>query len=160
MAVNAAVIAATMILSTSSTIFPAFMVLLVFKLISFLIEVKASFYHSLVEERPTFLPSHCSDKFGPVLFGQSLQASQSGPKTDILDVLFGVIFSGRCPSRNDVTNTVGMVLCGIGAKQNESSSQSEFDGPELDEGIVRLLVALTFPMSTCNPPDMKRVAVF
>ena len=122
-------------------------------------QLESALDYALVENNATFLPSHCPDKFGPVLFGQSLQASQSGPKTDILDVLFGVVFRRWRPSRNDVTNTVGMVLCGIGAKQNESSSKAEFDCPKLYESMVCLLCPLTFPSSTCNPPNVQRIAV-
>ena len=129
-------------------------------LFRFLVEGKALLDYVLIEDYSAFLAGHCSDKFGPFFFCQAFVASKTSPLADVTNVPFCVILGGRSPAGNDVANTVQFVLRGIGAEQNKSGSKAPFDGPKLDEGIVRLLVALTFPMSTCNPPDIKRVAVF
>lgn len=119
-----------------------------------------TFVNSLfVEQRAALLPCHCADEFRPVLLREPLQTSEARPQADVPDVTLCVVFGRRCPARDDVADADGKVLVAVGAEQAESGSQSPFEKLELDKPFVRLFGTLPFPFSTCNPPDVQRVAV-
>ena len=132
-------------------------------LFRFLVEGKALLDLFLIEDYAAFLAGHCPDQAGPFGFCQTFVASETSPLADVTDVPFGVIFGGRSPAGNDVANAVGMVLCGIGAKEHKSGSKAVFDGFELHEPPLSSWRGgggeAAFPMSACNPPDVKRVVV-
>ena len=111
------------------------------------------------EDCAAFLPCHCPDEAWPVFFRQSLQAAEASPLADVLDVAVSAVFALRCPTADDVTDADGFVLPGIGAEDAEGGTQAPFDEGKLDKPLVRLLGALSFPFSTCNPPNVQRVAV-
>lgn len=60
---------------------------------------------------------------------------------------------------DDVTDADSVVPAGIGAEDAEGGSEAPLYPLELHEVPVRLLRSLSFPFSTCNPPDVQRVAV-
>ena len=116
------------------------------------------------EERATFDLSHCLDELGPLVFGEAFVATVAGPETDVLNVPFGVVLRRRCPASDDVADAVQLVLCGIGAKQNESGSEAPLHRLELHERptTVPSLYGgeyFAFPLGTCNPPNIQRIAV-
>ena len=106
-----------------------------------------------------FLPCHCLHEARPVFFRQPLQAAETSPQADVPDVTLGVVFAWRRPSADDVTDAVGFVLSGVGAEDAEGGSQSPFHAFKLHKELVALKAALPFPLGTCNPPNVERVAV-
>ena len=151
-AVRAAVMAATStFISTSQMLF--------FFMAHVFVEFVTSVDNLFGEDCAAFLPCHCPDEPRPVVFRQSLQAAEACPLADVLDVAVSAVFALRCPTADDVTNADGFVLPGIGAEDAEGGTQAPFHCLELDEGLVTLKDSLSFPLSTCNPPNVQRVAV-
>ena len=151
-AVRAAVMAATSTFNSTSQMFLLF-------IFDVLVKFVTSFNNLFGEDCAAFLPCHCPDEAWPVFFRQSLQAAEACPLADVLDVAVSAVFALRCPTADDVTDADGFVLPGIGAEDAEGGTQAPFHCLELDEGFVTLKDSLSFPLGTCNPPNVQRVAV-
>ena len=151
-AVRAAVMAATSTFNSTSQMFLLFIFDVLVKFVTFVDSL-------FVEQRAAFLLCHCADEFRPVFLREPLQASEARPQADVLDVTLCVVFGRRCPAADDVADAMGLVLVAVGAEQAESGTDAPFRKLELDKPFVRLLGALPFPVSTCNPPNVQRVAV-
>ena len=135
-------------------------------LFRFLVEGIALLDLVLIEDYAAFLAGHCLDQTRPFGFCQTFVASETSPKTDIPDVPFGVVFGGRCPSRNDVPDAVQFVLCGVGMEQHKSGSKAIFDGFEADKQPPSIspqggsaLGEFAFPMGARHFADVQGVVV-
>ena len=151
-AVRAAVMAATSTFNSTSQMFLLFIFDVFVKFVTFVNSL-------LFEDCAAFLPCHCTDETRPVLFREPLKASEACPEADVPDVTLCVVFAWRCPAADDVTDADSIVLVAVGAEQAEGGADAPFDELELDKPLVRLLGTLPSPFSTCNPPDVQRVAV-
>ena len=105
------------------------------------------------------MAGHCADKGWPVGFCEALHPAEACPAADVADVAAGVVLAWRCPARDDVCDAVQVVLPVVGAEQTEGCANAPFYAFELDELPVYLFCPLPFPGSTCNPPNVQRVAV-
>ena len=126
------------------------------------VQLEALLYNIILQLYAALHTGHGLDEAWPVLLGQALVAAEAGELAYMADVGGSVVLGRRCPSGDDVPDTVQPVLRGVSAQEAESRTETVFNRLELAEygplSAPPLGEYLTFPEGF-TMPDVQRVVV-
>ena len=125
------------------------------------VQLEALLYNIILQLYAALHTCHGLDEAWPVLLGQALVAAEAGELAYMADVGGGVVLGRRCPSGDDVPDTVQPVLRGVSAQEAESRTETPLDTLKLTKAFPQRrggAGALTFPEGF-TMSDVQRVVV-
>ena len=115
------------------------------------------------EVHAAFDAGHCLDEPRPVVFGEPFFAAEACELADVVDVLSGVVFRGRCPARDDVFDAYQFVFVAVSAEDAEGGSEAISERGKADEGPSPDLPQrggdFAAPMRARHFADVQRVVI-